>query len=661
MDRASFGKYLFQAFRVIALESGDLSGLNDSLLIKAVTANENLKAYGFCLLPSDIAKLAVSKDLDGVCKTVEQYVDSIDAKPMYPDFPSQVMAMDAAQYRLHQCAHYFSTYGMESIFGVKVSRGWLPDVEDTDKTVSDERLLASKCLKVIDSGSEYAYVLTHVLGRSERMSEHDREAVRYIFENELERVSFETLSVPFKQNLLDLFRISFDTMPADEFEAAMHCVCKHTGDVWKAVDYLLSRHKYHFKTSQKKRIVRLLESYPVSDFAENLILSGKKGERVIKVAEYLSFNAFSKKADYAECLRLLRAGELRSWYSKYEKLRLEKNPKLLEFTVARPGEALRRLRVLTAIFGSAAVDKALVPVADRLSASTIMGVLRALADEEKDVEVVRILEHLLFTKLSQADTELRDKKVFLDAADADLTKSFYTGNRRGYITGYYPAGIALKIPEDAKHIRFFVYWNDKDRVDMDLHAYAKDADGGVVHIGWNADFKDKGIATSGDITHSDAAEYIDIDLDSHEIDRVHLVIDTFYAGENNYFTEVETCFAGLMAVKNLGTEVKLYNPDNCFYSHDLTKADIKQLRYGWVDIKNRLLMLLGEKDMTGNTDPVTEEYPLNFSLDTYFNKILFPPQNAVPVSNPADADVVISFGKKENALDILEHNFWLDV
>ena len=47
---------------------------------------------------------------------------------------------------------------------------------------------------------------------------------------------------------------------------------------------------------------------------------------------------------------------------------------------------------------------------------------------------------------------------------------------------------------------------------VDLHANVIDNDENDIHVGWSGYYNKSGIVMSGDITHSDAAEFIDIDL-----------------------------------------------------------------------------------------------------------------------------------------------------
>ena len=114
--------------------------------------------------------------------------------------------------------------------------------------------------------------------------------------------------------------------------------------------------------------------------------------------------------------------------------------------------------------------------------------------------------------MQERRSELAGKKVFVKAEEFELSYSRLEGGKKSSEGGYLPSGMAIRIPEEVKRLRFFVYWNDKNRVDVDLHAAAYDLEGEFIHVGWDAHFNKSGIVHSGDITHSNAAEYIDIDM-----------------------------------------------------------------------------------------------------------------------------------------------------
>ena len=144
-------KNLLKAFQIVTLNTNKIE-ITDERIIKAVTLNSNLKSLGYTFKPNDLIKLASCDDLelDSLYDNMVSYIGDVKAKPMYPDFPNQVMRMDEATFRFHQLVHYFSTYGIEQITGLKVTKGWLPKVEDTEKVNDQELLIDLKVLELVD-------------------------------------------------------------------------------------------------------------------------------------------------------------------------------------------------------------------------------------------------------------------------------------------------------------------------------------------------------------------------------------------------------------------------------------------------------------------------------------------------------------------------------
>jgi len=163
---------------------------------------------------------------------------------------------------------------------------------------------------------------------------------------------------------------------------------------------------------------------------------------------------------------------------------------------------------------------------------------------------------------------------------------------------------------------------------------------------------------SGDITHSDAAEYIDIDL-SAPIQEIYANVHLF-SGKDG-FQDIETCYIGMMAVDKIGATVKHYDPANCFFTHELTQ-NLRSLFYGFVDMKNRYVRFVGKpNDNYWDDAPYLENPAQMFSLSDYLDTLL-DGQQARIVENAADADVILTMGKglESNSLSLVDHNFFLE-
>ena len=277
----------------------------------------------------------------------------------------------------------------------------------------------------------------------------------------------------------------------------------------------------------------------------------------------------------------------------------------------------------------------------------------------KNSDIIRrILSRALQEHFTLAATPLKGKKVFLDLDAFDLGNSELELKEKSAEGGYIRSGIAYKIPEDARYVRFFTYWNDIVRVDVDLHANGFATDGTALHIGWNGDFKQSGVIFSGDITHSNAAEYIDIDLLAPV--RVIYANVVLFSGKPG-FDKIKECFVGLMAVKNAHETVRHYNPANCFFTHTI-RQHTRRLYYGYIDVQNRYVRFVGQKNNCGDYCGVPDiDTECRFSVEEYLNCLLNG-QRVQLVEKKEDAEVILTMGKSEDAraISLADNNFFLE-
>lgn len=919
----SYRKLLLSTMHMVTCSEGDPSGITDGTLMQAMTVNENLHALGFTLRPQDIGKLAASDSMEGFYRSVQELVPEVKANPMYPDFPIQVMEMDEAQFRFHQLMHYFSTYGQMVLTGMPVSKGWLPDVTSTPKTEKDDRLLEDTALELVTEEESYPICLQRLLSRRERLTLPEKELVLLA----LPHVSKEALGgirILFKENLELLFPAVFEKIPGKEAVPILRKLCQHTGDVLNNIHLLLKKRRYHFRTSEKRMLVRLLESYPASDFRGNLILSNTRRERNLLVLRHLDYSAYSRSAAHKKAVGDLRRGQLHSWEGRAKKMLLSHEQGALAFTAERPGLMLRMLQwilslgydeeeiaeglcahasefstqMLVKLLSSArvesrekilaekeeavskirsgydqkrwpythlryshawdlkvedsryehnherlkkelaqklydlserslsrkcqeetaarknaiteelgslherqkekllALEKSLAEMERRilflertvrawkngpegtgLQAENAAHLLRRLKSDrdrlqkrkaalkseidtaiertlslqnweeeeaqirrkyevllansseqseavrteyerrqkdlvtrhkenlakiEKDfaqkmaevpkilqelkeqeaVEVnavsemydrrlralasiparKRILAKILKTHLAAVSTPLRGRKIYLDPGRFDLAHSLMKTTDKSQDSTYIRSGFAWKIPDEVKRVRFFVYWNDKTQVDLDLHAsaaeYTKNPDKlKWFHVGWNGSYKQSGVIHSGDITYSDAAEYIDIDL-SAPIRYVTMNIDLYWG--RNSFQDIDECFTGLMAVRKFKQKVRLYDPANCFFTHELCQ-DIRFMNYGYIDVRERYVRFIGDPRERWFSSWIEQDPADTFYVSEYLD-ILLESQGAAAVDDPAQADVILTVDKSTDpgAISLVDHNFFLD-
>ena len=580
----------------------------DSQLIAALTLNQKLMNLGYTLKVEDIidiAKYQLTDHMKEIFNDVKIAVGDVKAKPMYPNFPLQVMEMPEAQFRLHQLMHYFSTYGLESLTGIPIDKGWLPNVEDTEKTEYDKSLLDLKVLKAYTCRDAVKYSFKKLISKNERLTIPEQEIINYdLLYRETVLGDLNQYEIKFKENLYEIFYAVFTSESYNDYTA--YRFCQHTGDVWKCIDYIMNEKGIkHFRTSQKRVLVKLLESYPIADFKANLILSNKSANRVKYMLNALSYNMYSKSPAHKDAVYALRDNALVSWEGQAKALIFSHDDEALQFVAQRPGMMLRMITLLHRNgynFGD--ITEALSSRASELSTQTLVTLLtyfyrykvNAYGSNDNyagdELFIMRtILAALLEANLkSKSIGEIECKNIYIDMDNYNLELSNIECNNKSSEGGYIRSGLAYKIPDNVQRIRFFVYWNDKRRIDIDLHGTMLFTNGDERDIGWNKDFKNDVSVFSGDITHSDAAEYIDINLDNDTLSKVECNINVF-TGEN--FADIDECFVGIMAVNSLGETVKLYDPKNCFFTHYL-KGDIKTMEYGFIDVKSRSLVFFGK-------------------------------------------------------------------
>ena len=654
-----YEKLLLSELRIALYDNTEEFSLTHERLAKAVTLNENLLSLGYTLNAKDIILLAQSLSLDTFYHSLLFLMDEIPAKPMYPDFPTQVMEIDEATYRMHQLVHYFSTYGVESLFPVEVAKGWLPNVKESIKTREDDKLLEAKVLELIPQTNQYQTPFFRILSKRERMTIPEKEIISMACIHIPEHILKDT-SIQFKENLLELSWVFFETMKKEQFIKAMSSICQHTGDVLRVISYVYKRNHYHFTKSNKKMFVRVLESFPISDFKVNIMISNKKREETLFALQALDYQEYSRSRKHNQAVKSLRQKELHSWYSKVHDLLSIKDENAVSFIGQHPGTLLRMVSWLVRLgYSSEKIQMELIQHVESLSMQTLVSILTHFGQEfegEKEEEardVYHICLAVFEAKATTLKTALTGRSVYLEMNNISLENSLIETNSKSQEGGYIRSGLALKIPDAVKRLRFFVYWNDKRRVDIDLHAFARNLEGEDIHIGWNSHYKKEGIVMSGDITHSNAAEYIDVDLENQSLDFVNASINIFSGYDN--FKDIDECFVGMLAVNQLGEDVKLYNKKNCFFSHHL-KGVGRAMNYGYIDVKRRILIFNGSQDEGTGKKKVSQ-----FTLQTYLEALLTG-QGCILVNNKEEAEVILTLEKAKEAKEVslLDNNFFME-
>lgn len=676
-------KQIFDLLRVFIVEEFD--EFTKDGLIKALTFNENIKFYGYKFNAESIYKLACCKNFNKMYDTFIDMMPKIKAKPMYSNFPNQVMEMDEAIFRYHQMLHYASTYGRELFECCEVLKGWLPECKEEER-LEDKKLLDYTIIKVVTIEECCDLVVNKIINKKERFTYLESEIVECFILNY--NLKFE--EVPFKENLAFILNL---VIRADKEKGRQYLkkFCNHTGDVYKVIetyyiDCLKNNHK-HFTTSEKRLFVSVLESFPLNDFKSNIYLSKRIFEtKIDTILRNISFNNLAKKEEYKEVVRQARNKEIKSWYATLEK-KIEKNShkEVLEFLKQRPGELLRRVfrliklgysekEITDALFESGnyktqtiieTLNKFIEPLErDKRDKDVIAYCVQEFKIEPEEIDkilenriiLINVFKNLLLRQYQNTETILKSKKVFIDTTVFNFEQCLIKTNSKGDDSSYVRGGLSYTLPEDVDILRFFVYWNDEKRIDIDLHAIFETTNGDKLRVGWNSDYNTHGVIHSGDITHSDAAEYIDVNRKKAIKNNVKYVKFDIHSFTNVPFKYINTVFCGIMAVSNSKEkkQMKLHDVKNEFFHHDLNSNE-RYLKYAYYDVENNTLRVLLER---GDD---TSESLFGYSLKEFVEMLLIS-QECSLVENKDDADVILSLDKvdDERNVSLIDENFFFE-
>ena len=666
-QKANFGTFerthLFERLSVLYLGPSSLRRFTPAEQPKdeqaayrmALTANARLAAYNYRLDEQSLlalAKLYASGTFCDPATITAAWLKEPTWKPMYPDFPTQVMSMDEATYRLHQGLHYLSTYGVEQIsaaLGIpgEVREGWLPKVEETEKTKTGGALLETKVLNLAFTKEEAAAaVWQHLLYRNERMTDAD---VRLAASLPIP-ADADGSKIVFHENALMLLEQALRSSkhtPVEAYVQRAQHFAAHPGDVIKFIMHLRAciGPQEHFPTSWRRRLVALLESYPAWSLAENLTLDR---ERSLRALELLSYNRFSKQAEHRAAVDALRDGTLRSWASKKEAAYASGDvDAIVRVLSERPGIMLREVvRMIRVGVPAEAIEQVLRE--SKLSLATLLNTIAKLSapfDQLKRIhsreerlnyldylemsnglecpegildpqeverengiraQAAQIMRSLLRERLRALETPLRGKRVMLDTQGYDLAHSCVLTNMAKGVSSYFAPGMAMRIPEEARCVRFFVFWDDRSkRVDLDLHATT---DTGM-HVGWNGAYFNSGMIMSGDITHStDAVEYLDVEPEEAAKAGNKYVTLTLHYFNGGTFNEVATAFTGLLVVDKVDPDYKLYQSENVLMRNDLAELRANRIEICRIDVVNRCVVPLMGGDAPAETTFTAEAF-----------------------------------------------------
>lgn len=540
--------------RAIVLESG--SGSNFNL---ASNLNLCMNRLGFVMSP-ELFNTVESLEPKAIISLANKFLhelrclkgDDVAYKPMYPDFPMQVIGASDAELYFNAVRHY-NTHGT-----------WLPEYQ----TQAKERLDISS-FKMIEIGlateRDYKCIFTELLSSKDSLSEFDKSVVRFMMETESDLVYPD--EIPFKETLCEIAKYqlsqgkSITNLVSNATDVLRVMTALSDGDTSLAENTKFK----NLPRSRRKLLISALESVAsLEDFSRHK-------NKWVRALHNLHVGDYSKKL-YKMAKVIRSGGAIPTFNSKVEALIKSKSEKeLLTLLETRPSEFARRVDHLLRILNSEKVVESFEGILNKVPAKILLqlwGSLRNRLEDQASYVVfpkgstqkaVRVdamrkaLDHSSVTRVCEAiQAALRTKFSELDSlgkvwVDPQLLRCPIPSQQRSASEGLFEVARGTRLPfGDKPTLRFFIYWVGQD---IDLSATGYDSNLNQIGQVSYTNLRERGFGYhSGDVTYAPtgASEFIDIDIEAalaagYRYVAMNVLV---YSGPN--FSDHTKCYAGFM-------------------------------------------------------------------------------------------------------------------
>ncbi|QIF06196.1 TerD family protein [Roseimicrobium sp. ORNL1] len=542
------------------------------------TLQKNLESLGFGLSAALTSRLltlsqprletfyhSLVKDLRTAVGAHREY------RPMYPNFPAQVMAKSEAELYFNAFLHYITNE--------------LPNYKKDERPELDQW----SWLKIIDLGSkeDFESIFTRLASSRASLSEQDKADLQWFiaqYRDSIERLLPK--NVPSKENMAIIGAALMEhTSLAPAFlaenlktptDALRLAVARSGGDVSLAAPCKFKR----FRRSERKLLLSCLERHgnPVED-----MLRWKEPWK--RLAERLHPGDYATEFPKTyEAFRVLRNDvPVSTFASKVEGfLKTREISSVVGLLKSRPGDFARRLDHLLRLGGNyestldafeAAAPSVSTPVllqvhchfthrtepADLRVFFPKGGVAKAYG---KRGSLPPLPRHLTDMVVAIAETTLLQRfaklpplgKCYLDPALGDYLAPF---SQRSASKALHTVGRGSRMPlPDGDILRFFLWWkNGKGRTDIDLSAALFSSSYRYIDILSYYNLKGFGGCHSGDIVDAPqgAAEFIDVEIPKLLTQGVRYVVMSINSYTQQFYCDLPECFAGWMSRQSAGS------------------------------------------------------------------------------------------------------------
>lgn len=599
---------------------------------QVLTLNANMMSFGFIMsedLYQQLCQLKgkqlveIATDIIPVVKTLKGA--HVKHKPMYPNFPRQVMQASDVELYLNALFHYYS-YGE-----------WMPEYEAKPRKFAFEEVKFQE-IDVIDHVA-FLKIFTTLLQSHDSISDEDKGIIKwFLAQKDADQLVLPD-EIPFHENMCLIaahyLQNEKDITPLVNNATDILRIATHVseGDVSLAENTRFKSLPRSLRRVLTKQLERVINEEDI----------GRHRNKWVRLFHNLHIGDYSDKV-YDIAKKARNNGHLKSFYSDLEAALSERDIKTaLRMLSSRPGEFGRRLDHLLRVAEEADLELSTNPekCSDKKAAEEVgqyqhdvIKVFLSIVDKIPTRNLTQLYGHLnsravdsmdkiIFPKGSFQNAVVVDKYLYAFAAElllplkegiqASLKKRFSKLDELGKVwldpaltecplptqqrsasTGLFnmARGTRMPILDNKDTLRFFVYWVGKD---IDLSATFHDESGKIIeHVSYTNLRSAKYQAYhSGDITSAPhgATEFIDINITESALRARYLAMNVLvYNGPA--FDEHKECFVGWMT-RNKPKSNELFEPATVQQKIDLNQNcrnivpvvfDLHERKAIWVDL-----------------------------------------------------------------------------
>lgn len=532
---------------------------------------------------------------------------NVEHKPMYPNFPRQVMEASDLELFINAITHYWT-------FGT-----WKPFYNKNDRSFAFENTQFRTIGLATDE--EFDSIFTNIVGSNESISERDKEIVDWFMNNSKSPLVFPE-EIPFKETMC----IIGAYMIKNGLETTN--LVKNATDVLRIATYmsdgdvsLAQNTKFKsFKRSQRRNLVTALDKVAT---LEDL---NRHAGKWVKLGHSLHVGEYSNRL-HGMFKKIRENEKIRTFNSDVEMHLSNNHPvKATKLLINRPGDFARRLdhllRLAKKIEHQNILVNAFLKVSDEVSTRVLLQLLGHFntryktqdhrvvfpkgsiqkaelidANDPLPLSVMADLLEGIENTLTVRFGELDDLgKVYIDSALLDCP--IPTQQRSaGKGTFDLARGTKLPIADDKSTLRFFIYWVGRD-IDLSTVFYDENFEFADSVSYMNLHSAGSGTYHSGDIVRAPngASEFIDIDMEKALSKGIRYVAMSVLVYSGPTFKDHETCFAGWMTRSEPNSN-EIYDPKTVEYKLDLNSEskssipvifDLYERKAIWTDLTHEL-------------------------------------------------------------------------